>query len=232
MRKYMESSFYYIYLVAIIGIGLWLLVASKKRRHLTIFGIACIMLGAGDAFHLVPRSMGLFAGTLDAPDTHLALWLGVGKLVTSITMTVFYVLAYLFVYKRAGQKRPLYLDISVAVLFVARIVLCAMPQNQWTTNSSPISWGIYRNIPFVLLGILVIVLTIKYLRHVRPYRLLWLAIILSFGFYLPVVLWAGMHSWVGMLMLPKTICYLWIAAMGLVDLLRHGGDDIQAAKDN
>lgn len=33
-----------------------------------------------------------------------------------------------------------------------------MPQNRWFSTEAPLSWGIYRNIPFALLGLLVIVL--------------------------------------------------------------------------
>ena len=33
-----------------------------------------------------------------------------------------------------------------------------MPQNQWLSDGSPLSWGIYRNIPFALMGLLIIVL--------------------------------------------------------------------------
>ncbi len=222
MRKYMETGFYAVYLVLILAAGVYMIVKGRRKetRHFVLFGLACVLLGAGDAFHLVPRAMGLFAGTLDAPDAHLAYWLGVGKLITSITMTVFYVLAYAFLYRLTGQKRPLALDLSVAALVVARVVLCAMPQNRWTTNASPLLWGVWRNIPFVVLGILVIVLSFVHLGGRKPYRLLWLAIVLSFGFYIPVVLFASAASWVGMLMLPKTICYLWIAAMGVADCRR------------
>ncbi len=41
-----------------------------------------------------------------------------------------------------------------------------------------------------------------------------LAIALSFGFYIPVVLWGNTVSWVGMLMIPKTLAYVWIVFMG------------------
>jgi len=43
----------------------------------------------------------------------------------------------------------------------------------------------------------------------------WLAVLLSFGFYLPVVLWSNRQPKVGMLMLPKTCCYLWLLVMCL-----------------
>ena len=33
-----------------------------------------------------------------------------------------------------------------------------MPQNQWLSAESPLAWGIYRNIPFALMGLLIIVL--------------------------------------------------------------------------
>ena len=50
------------------------------------------------------------------------------------------------------------LTIAVYVLSAARVLLCMMPQNQWLTNKTPLAWGILRNIPFALLGLLVIVL--------------------------------------------------------------------------
>ncbi len=42
-----------------------------------------------------------------------------------------------------------------------RIILCMMPQNNWLSASAQLSWGIYRNIPFALMGILIIVLFYK-----------------------------------------------------------------------
>ena len=47
-------------------------------------GLMAALLGAGDAFHLVPRSYALWTDGLEAN----AAALGIGKLVTSITMTV------------------------------------------------------------------------------------------------------------------------------------------------
>lgn len=40
-----------------------------------------------------------------------------------------------------------------------------------------------------------------------------LAVALSFGFYLPVVLFSGVAPAVGMLMIPKTMAYVWIVWM-------------------
>lgn len=219
MRALFESSFYVIYLVFILGLGIYFIKQSlnSNKRYYILFGLACLILGFGDAFHLVPRAVGLFNKTLDNPSATLAMWLGIGKLITSVTMTIFYVLVYLFIFKRMGIKRYIYLDIIVCVLFISRIVLLALPQNDWINNSSNMLWGIYRNIPFVLLGILVIVLCFIYFNKIKCLRLLGYVIILSFLFYLPVVIFAGTYSWVGMLMLPKTICYMIVGVIGYLD---------------
>ena len=37
---------------------------------------------------------------------------------------------------------------------------------------------------------------------------------LSFGFYLPVVLFAEIVPVIGMLMIPKTLAYVWVVLMG------------------
>ena len=208
----MEPAFYFLYLAGIAFFGAYLIVSGIKKKNLShLLGLACLLLGFGDAFHLIPRAIGLFTDTLDAPSQTLALWLGVGKLITSVTMSVFYVILYVYFRKKGVFPKSKTLDIAVVSLTVARLTLLAFPQNGWVENASPLDWGIYRNIPFLALGILVIVLCFLRLRKSPPYRLLWLLIILSFLFYLPVVLFASMASWVGMLMIPKTICYLIIA---------------------
>ena len=43
---------------------------------------------------------------------------------------------------------------------------------------------------------------------------MWLTIVLSFGFYIPVVLWADAIPLIGMLMIPKTCAYVWTVLIG------------------
>lgn len=81
------------------------------------------------------------------------------------------------------------------------------------TGSAPVIWGIYRNIPFTVLGLLVVVLFFV-MRKDKYFRWMWLAVLLSFAFYLPVVLWADVSPMIGMLMLPKTCMYIWMVLMG------------------
>ena len=216
MRAGFESSFYFLYLYIIISGGIFILIKARKNKAFYYFGSALILLGLGDAFHLIPRAVGLFTDTLDNPSATLNMWLGIGKLITSITMTLFYVLMYLFIYSYVKKKRLLHFDFLVIILTVARITLLGLKKNDWLHNNSTLTIGVVRNIPFLILGILVIVLAAIHLKEVAPFKLLWIVIIASFAFYIPVVIWASTYSWVGMFMIPKTICYLWIGCMGIV----------------
>ena len=132
---------------------------------------------------------------------------GLGKWITSVTMTVFYVLLYYVWRERYRVKGSNGLTAAVYGLAAVRVILCMMPQNQWLSDGSPLSWGIYRNIPFALMGLLIIVLFYRSAKEHNDsaFRWMWLTIVLSFGFYIPVVLWANAIPMIGMLMIPKTI---------------------------
>ena len=49
-----------------------------------------VVLGVGDSFHLIPRALALCTTGLES----YTVYLGIGKLITSVTMTVFYILLY------------------------------------------------------------------------------------------------------------------------------------------
>ena len=131
-------------------------------------------------------------------------------------MTIFYVLLYYVWRQRYGVKGKGGVTAAVYGLAAVRIALCMMPQNQWLSAESPLSWGIYRNIPFALLGLLVIVLFYRSAKEHKDqaFRWMWLTIVLSFGFYIPVVLWADTIPMIGMLMIPKTCAYVWTVLIG------------------
>lgn len=108
------------------------------------------------------------------------------------------------------------LTAAVCLLAALRIALCLFPQNRWLRAESPLAWGVYRNIPFALLGLLILVLFYRSARENgdRDFRNMWLTIALSFGFYIPVVLWADAVPMIGMLMIPKTCAYVWTVLIG------------------
>lgn len=215
MRAIMESGFDLIYLGTVLTLGFLMLRRGRTKQH-KLFGLMAVVLGAGDAFHLVPRMIALCTTGME---NHIVA-LGMGKLITSITMTVFYLLLYSIWRLRYQVKGKTGLTVLVYVLAIVRIVLCLCPENAWTSANPPLSWGIYRNIPFLLLGILIIVLFFRSSREAADYsfRWMWLTIVLSFAFYIPVVLWADTIPAVGMLMIPKTCAYVWTVLIGYWDM--------------
>ncbi len=145
-----------------------------------------------------------------------AVQLGLGKWVTSITMTVFYVLLYYVWRERYQVKNHVGTTAAIFALAAMRVALCMLPQDQWLTNQTPLEWGILRNIPFAIMGLIVIVLFYRSAKedNDEAFRWMWLTIVLSFGFYIPVVLWAEVVPAIGMLMIPKTCAYVWTVLIG------------------
>lgn len=219
MQAIVETVFDAVYLISVIAIGILMIVKSKGNREYRLFGIMAVVLGAGDSFHLVPRAVALCTTGLE----NFTVPLGMGKFITSITMTIFYIILYYvwrIRYKVEGRKK---ITIAVYVLSLLRIILCLFPQNKWLSASAPISWGIYRNIPFALLGLLIIVLFYKSAKETSDteFRYMWLTIVLSFGFYIPVVLWADAVPMIGMLMIPKTCAYVWTVLIGIQSMKKN-----------
>lgn len=212
MQAIMEPIFHVVYLTTVIILGIKMLIKSKENQYFKLFGLMSIILGVGDSFHLLPRIYALLTTGLE---NHAAS-LGFGKLVTSITMTVFYLILYKIWKIRFDVKISKTLDIVMYVLAGLRIVLCLFPQNQWFVSNPPVSWGIYRNIPFTIMGIIIIYLLYSYgvKNKDKDYKNLGIAVLLSFLFYTPVVLWASENFFVGMLMIPKTLAYVWVILIG------------------
>lgn len=212
MQAIFETGFDIVYLTTVVLVGIKMIKGSKGRLQYLLYGIMAVTLGFGDAFHLVPRSIALC--TTGLGDYTAAL--GIGKLITSVTMTLFYVLLYYVWRERYKVKDRREMTIVIWLLALSRILLCLMPQNQWISEVSPLSWGIYRNIPFALLGLLIIILFYKSVKENKDkkFQFLWLTIVLSFGFYIPVVLFADSVPLIGMLMIPKTCAYVWTVMIG------------------
>ena len=219
MQAIFETAFDAVYLVTVITLGIIMLVKSRGRRQYRLFGAMAVTLGCGDAFHLVPRAIALCTTGLESYTAAL----GIGKLITSVTMTAFYVLLYYVWRSRYEVKGRSCVTATVWVLAAARIILCLFPQNAWTSADAPLSWGIYRNIPFLLLGALIVVLFYRSAKQTedKPFRLLWLTVVLSFACYIPVVLFADTFPMVGMLMIPKTCAYVWTVLIGYNALIKE-----------
>ncbi len=174
-----------------------------------------LLLGGGDAFHLIPRiHINLRGNAKDAPTQKTDEFrLGLGNLISSITMTIFYILLYrVLAIKEPGQipenvDRMLF--VLLIILTLIRIFLCLMPQNRWFRRDGDPRWGLIRNIPFVLIGLITVFSLTVFYHHFG----MALLVTISFICYMAVVLLAGKKPMMGMLMIPKTICYIWMICL-------------------
>lgn len=208
-----EAVFCMAYLIFDLVAAVIFFVKADGSPALTLFGFLTLVLGGGDAFHLVPRIIKAFRG--DSPAVEW--WSGLGLMVSSITMTVFYVLLF-YVWRNIFPETacPPVLYALLWCSAVVRIILCLFPQNNWFRPEGNLHWGIYRNLPFAVTGLCMVVLFILS-GNTGGYGL-WkmsIAIVISFACYFPVVLFAKKKPAVGMLMMPKTIAYVWMISMGL-----------------
>ena len=164
-----------------------------------------MLLGAGDAFHLVPRALAFCTTGLE----HLTVPLGMGKFITSITMTVFYIILYdvrRVRYQVRGRN-----EITAAGVprrSPDRALLLPPERMAQRQCTSP---GDLPEHPLCAAGPSRLHRSVlKSARETKDaaFRNMWLTIVLSFAFYIPVVLWADAIPMIGMLMIPKTCAYV------------------------
>lgn len=206
-----EALFDILYLFSALILAIILLLSSQGNPARILTGIMALVLVGGDAFHLLPRLLVIRTGR----EEQLRKALGTGKQVTSITMTLFYLLLWQIGVLVTSPKDISFWSYMIYTLTVVRVFLCMLPQNKWQERYPQVTWGIVRNIPFFLQGAIVAVLFFLQRSNLSGLSLMWLAISLSFAFYLPVVVLANRNPKIGMLMLPKTCSYLWMLAMCL-----------------
>lgn len=201
-----EAVFCIIYLIFGLVAGIYM-ISFKDSQLIFLYGVLTLVLAGGDSFHLVPRIINAFKDRFEGYE----FWAGLGLLVSSVTMTVFYVILYYICELMAPevQLSSIIIDVLLALTFL-RIVFCLCPQNNWFHKEGNSKWGIIRNVPFVFIGIIMIGVSIAIGRINLA-----IAILVSFACYLPVVLWAKEKPMIGMLMIPKTIAYMWMICMGL-----------------
>lgn len=200
-------DFSYFALGTIMSIFLWNHRAGHSMNSLLFWASVCLI--GGDLFHLVPRILSILN---HGEESTTNIWFKLksyGMLVSSITLTFFYVLLWKFGVSVFGLEVS-FLTYLMYTLAIIRIILTLMPQNQWGQVRDSNRWSIYRNIPFLMQGMMVILLFFIFASSIPTLSFLWLAILLSFAFYTPVFIWIDKNRMLGMLMLPKTIMYLWI----------------------
>lgn len=201
---------------------LWGLVISLLRRRVPLQGVqrfcassyvlAFLLLAVGDSAHVGLRLLGLSRGNLSEG------WVGYGALTTAITVTLFDLLLVqghqLQVDQRIGREPWGPLPRLLLALAVVRLVLLTLPQNHWAAVVPPQPWSLLRNLPLVALTVGLGVLYLKTRgEHAHWQRWIGALLLISALCHLPVVLWIQEQPLLGLLMIPKSLCYL---AMGLI----------------
>lgn len=221
-----ESVFCIGYLVFDLIAGIVFL-ANGSEHLFFLYGIMTLLLGFGDAFHLVPRVIQHIKGESE----RVRWWMNFGLAVTSVTMTVFYIiLLYIWRTQNIGQDSRTITEYvanqrisslaagCTGVIWsaaAARIPLCLLPQNDWFGNGN-YKMSVCRNTIFSIIGIAEIIL---FLIMGGSYGItMAVCIFLSFLFYIPVTLFAKENPKIGMLMIPKTIMYIIMISLGLAML--------------
>lgn len=209
----MEAVFDTCYLLFDLIAGILFFAFSHGSPLFLLYGVLTWTLCFGDAFHLVPRVLRAVKGSNEKIERQL----GIGLQISSITMTVFYILL-LYIWKQTFYEMtaPVMLEILIWVSAAVRIVVCMLPQNNWCGEEGNCKLSLIRNAVFAVTGICVIVLYVMsgntYGYHMTRMAA---AIVVSFGCYLPVTLLSKKMPKIGMLMIPKTCAYIWMIVMGL-----------------
>ena len=212
-----ESVFCIGYLLFDLIAGIIFLANSSDSLFL-LYGIMTLLLGFGDAFHLVPRVVKHIKGE----SGRVRWWMNLGLAVTSVTMTVFYIiLFYIWKIQNVGQGTQTISSLTAVFtgiiwgMALARIVICLFPQNDWFGDGNK-KLSLCRNIIFSIIGAAEIIL---FLMMGGAYGItMAVCIFLSFLCYVPVTLFAKENPKVGMLMIPKTIMYIIMISLGLAML--------------
>ncbi|MDY6877442.1 MAG: hypothetical protein SWK90_14750 [Chloroflexota bacterium] len=210
----------YLAIIWVMAILMWrryLHHPPAQRRASRWLLYAVLVLGVGDLFHLVARAFRTFTGVESIACTwggQNISWVGVGAFATSFTLAFFYLFALL--YRQERLKLPwTWVERAIVVLLAGRLVLLFFPQNNWG-GVAP-EWRIYRNIPFTLAGLSLAYLFLRAAPTVPSPTSQWLtsigwAVVISFACYLGTILLVERYPMTGMLMLPKTIAYVIVAA--------------------
>ena len=204
MKELGETIFDLLYLASVLSMGFYILSCYKKREE-ELMGYSLIVLGFGDAFHLIPRII-----SYNFSFNFISI-LGIGKLITSITMTIFYLFLYYIFLLNYEEKKKKSMSIVIWFLLILRIILCLFMENGWLTGKNTIEWSIIRNVPFIIIGMLITFLYFRKRKDDKYLKFIWIYIFLSFVFYIPVILLSNSMPSIGLLMIPKTICYILIS---------------------
>ncbi len=207
MHAAIKSSFYIIFLVLALIVGIKMLINSKGNILAMIFGLTILILGVGEGFHIVPRILEIFSSDIGTYGPMME----TGRFISSISIIFVYLLLFDFwrVYYRVTNIKKA--KMTFMVFAVAGVVLSVILKD--STDTLLI---VLRNIPLMFIGYFVI-LNFKKQAALAPekgFKFLWLALLLSLVFTVAFELLSTDIEFLVILMMPKTLMFIWIVVMG------------------
>jgi hypothetical protein len=229
LLMWMEVSFDTIYLIVIWGLVLSMYrgrsdVRPEDRRVAKLTMIAFALLALGDTGHVGFRVLAYAMGDMTAQLSLLGIQfglLGLGTLATAITVTLFYALM-LAIWRARFNKEFGTFEHLLLVAALVRLLLLALPANEWSSLVPPQPWSTIRNLPLLIQGLGVAYLFLRDARANKDRTFWWtgIMILVSFACYVAVILFVEQVPLIGMLMIPKTIAYVVICLLAYNELFR------------
>ena len=121
----MEAIFDAAYLIFDLIAAMLFFIFSQGKTLFILYGILTLTLCGGDAFHLVPRIIRAVRGSNDKIKRQL----GIGLQVSSITMTVFYILL-MYIWKFTFPELEIPVILEAVIWISAAIIIsfgCYLP---------------------------------------------------------------------------------------------------------
>ncbi|MFN2141813.1 MAG: hypothetical protein ACK2U5_15090 [Candidatus Promineifilaceae bacterium] len=229
-RMWMEITFNVAYLIVVWGLVMAMIrrqpgVPEADKPVTSLFIWAFALLALGDTGHVGFRVLAYAGGNLESTITiagrEVGL-VGLGALATAVTVTIFYVLM-LVIWQRRYDKAYGWFGGLIFAAAAVRLLIMLFPANEWNSTVPPQPWSLYRNVPLMIQGLGVAYLILRDSRQVgdRPFTWIGIMILLSYAFYIPVILFVQQAPMVGMLMIPKTMAYVGIALIAYYSLFRQ-----------
>jgi hypothetical protein len=227
MRMWVEVIFNITYLVVIWGLVIALLwrrgeLSPDQRKLSDWITAAFALLALGDTGHVGFR---VWAYALGGLESQVSLFgrsislVGAGALMTTVTVTLFYVLM-LEVWRLRFKRRYGTFEYFLLIAAATRLYMLTLSINEWWRVVPDQPWSTIRNIPLMIqgLGLAYLILRDSIASHDTTFRWIGISILISFACYIPVILFVQQAPMIGMLMIPKTMAYVAIGFLAYFDL--------------
>ena len=225
VNQLMETIFNIAYLLVIYILVILMITRLVRKpgvliKAASVLTAAFLLLAIGDTGHVGFRVIASLNGGLEAN----SFLVGIGSLATALTVTVFYMLMMEF-FSSYSEKKHSGIYWFVMCAGVIRIIFMLFPGNNWGGETDLVfSW--VRNGILTVMGIIIAVLMLKHgiKSGERILKVFGVLILISYGFYLPVILFVHINPSIGVLMIPKTCAYIAMAAVAYKNMLKGAAE--------